>query len=216
MIRIICCVTLFFSVFYIVLSHLIHQETPKLISVPFATTPSAQSPGSALFFTQQCKHTLYSWIISVLQSLDAPHCPSIFHVHSFEQHKEACKGDARFICKAESCGKRFKSKDALKKHKGNVHTGGSLGLYLMHCLCLWCSLSHAPPDIHSQPHQLSFWRFSCNEHVCPSAASALKERQKKRTWPRSVETAAVLRPISNYMSSLIADLCFLGRLTPPR
>uniref|UniRef100_A0A8D3BP49 Zinc finger protein n=1 Tax=Scophthalmus maximus TaxID=52904 RepID=A0A8D3BP49_SCOMX len=42
---------------------------------------------------------------------------------SFEQHKEACKGDARFICKAESCGKRFKSKDALKKHKGNVHTG---------------------------------------------------------------------------------------------
>lgn len=44
-------------------------------------------------------------------------------VVSFEQHKEACKGDARFICKAESCGKRFKSKDALKKHKGNVHTG---------------------------------------------------------------------------------------------
>lgn len=44
-------------------------------------------------------------------------------VYSFEQHKEACKGDARFICKAESCGKRFKSKDALKKHKGNVHTG---------------------------------------------------------------------------------------------
>ncbi|KAG2466019.1 PRDM5 protein, partial [Polypterus senegalus] len=42
---------------------------------------------------------------------------------SFEQHKEACKGDARFICKADSCGKRFKSKDALKKHKQNVHTG---------------------------------------------------------------------------------------------
>lgn len=42
---------------------------------------------------------------------------------SFEQHKEACKGDARFICKADSCGKRFKSKDALKKHKGNVHSG---------------------------------------------------------------------------------------------
>ncbi|MEQ2241445.1 PR domain zinc finger protein 5, partial [Ilyodon furcidens] len=44
---------------------------------------------------------------------------------SFEQHKEACKGDARFICKTESCGKRFKSKDALKKHKGNVHTGSA-------------------------------------------------------------------------------------------
>ncbi|CAB1332033.1 unnamed protein product [Coregonus sp. 'balchen'] len=33
--------------------------------------------------------------------------------------------ESRFICKAESCGKRFKSKDALKKHKGNVHTGSS-------------------------------------------------------------------------------------------
>ncbi|KAM6441623.1 PR domain zinc finger protein 5 isoform 2-T2 [Liasis olivaceus] len=44
---------------------------------------------------------------------------------SFEQHKEACRGDARFVCKADSCGKRFKSKDALKKHKENVHTGNS-------------------------------------------------------------------------------------------
>ena len=44
-------------------------------------------------------------------------------VCSFEQHKEACRGDARFVCKAESCGKRFKSSDALKKHKGNVHAG---------------------------------------------------------------------------------------------
>lgn len=53
-------------------------------------------------------------------------CHSTFSSESsFEQHKEACKGDARFICKAESCGKRFKSKDALKKHKGNVHTGSA-------------------------------------------------------------------------------------------
>ncbi|XP_063316109.1 PR domain zinc finger protein 5 isoform X2 [Pelobates fuscus] len=44
---------------------------------------------------------------------------------SFEQHKEACKGDTRFICKADSCGKRFRSKDTLKKHKENVHTGNS-------------------------------------------------------------------------------------------
>uniref|UniRef100_A0A8B9NQU5 PR/SET domain 5 n=1 Tax=Accipiter nisus TaxID=211598 RepID=A0A8B9NQU5_9AVES len=42
---------------------------------------------------------------------------------SYEQHKEACRGDARFLCKADSCGKRFKSKDALKKHKENVHSG---------------------------------------------------------------------------------------------
>lgn len=43
--------------------------------------------------------------------------------YSYEQHKEACRGDARFLCKADSCGKRFKSKDALKKHKENVHSG---------------------------------------------------------------------------------------------
>uniref|UniRef100_A0A8C1XX85 Zinc finger protein n=1 Tax=Cyprinus carpio TaxID=7962 RepID=A0A8C1XX85_CYPCA len=39
--------------------------------------------------------------------------------------KEVCKGDRWFICKVESCGKRFRSKDALKKHKGNVHTGSA-------------------------------------------------------------------------------------------
>ncbi|XP_053317396.1 PR domain zinc finger protein 5 isoform X2 [Spea bombifrons] len=44
---------------------------------------------------------------------------------SFEQHKEACKGETRFICKADSCGKRFRSKDTLKKHKENVHSGNS-------------------------------------------------------------------------------------------
>uniref|UniRef100_A0A8D3CXP2 Zinc finger protein n=1 Tax=Scophthalmus maximus TaxID=52904 RepID=A0A8D3CXP2_SCOMX len=59
-------------------------------------------------------------------------------VYSFEQHKEACKGDARFICKAESCGKRFKSKDALKKHKGNVHTGSARKVRL-HNERPWCS-----------------------------------------------------------------------------
>nr|XP_023693451.1 PR domain zinc finger protein 5 [Paramormyrops kingsleyae] len=53
-------------------------------------------------------------------------CQSTFSSESsFEQHREACRGDARFICKAESCGKRFKSKESLKKHKGNVHTGSA-------------------------------------------------------------------------------------------
>uniref|UniRef100_A0A2K6G5W5 Zinc finger protein n=1 Tax=Propithecus coquereli TaxID=379532 RepID=A0A2K6G5W5_PROCO len=41
---------------------------------------------------------------------------------SFEQHQETCRGDARFVCKAGSCGKRLKSKDALKRHQENVHT----------------------------------------------------------------------------------------------
>uniref|UniRef100_A0A8C8ZP37 Zinc finger protein n=1 Tax=Prolemur simus TaxID=1328070 RepID=A0A8C8ZP37_PROSS len=42
---------------------------------------------------------------------------------SFEQHQGTCRGDARFVCKAGSCGKRLKSKDALKRHQENVHTG---------------------------------------------------------------------------------------------
>uniref|UniRef100_A0A4W2DPS1 Zinc finger protein n=1 Tax=Bos indicus x Bos taurus TaxID=30522 RepID=A0A4W2DPS1_BOBOX len=41
---------------------------------------------------------------------------------SFEQHQETCQGDARFVCKADSCGKRLKSKEALRRHQENVHT----------------------------------------------------------------------------------------------
>ncbi|XP_076996289.1 PR domain zinc finger protein 5 isoform X4 [Tamandua tetradactyla] len=44
------------------------------------------------------------------------------HRH-LEQHGETCREDARFVCKADSCGKRLKSKDALKRHQENVHTG---------------------------------------------------------------------------------------------
>ncbi|KAM9677452.1 PR domain zinc finger protein 5 isoform 2-T2 [Trichechus inunguis] len=43
----------------------------------------------------------------------------------FEQHRETCRGDTRFVCKADSCGKRLKSKDALRRHQENVHTGES-------------------------------------------------------------------------------------------
>ncbi|XP_031167742.1 PR domain zinc finger protein 5 [Sander lucioperca] len=81
------------------------------------------------------KQALQRHVLHCSESLDPSgdskaHQCSICHntfrsISSFEQHKEACKGDARFICKAESCGKRFKSKDALKKHKGNVHTGSA-------------------------------------------------------------------------------------------
>ncbi|XP_069878152.1 PR domain zinc finger protein 5 isoform X1 [Dipodomys merriami] len=42
---------------------------------------------------------------------------------SFEQHQKTCQGSARFVCKADSCGKRLKSKDALKRHQENVHAG---------------------------------------------------------------------------------------------
>lgn len=42
---------------------------------------------------------------------------------SCEQHQEACRSKARFVCKADSCGKRLKSKDALRRHQENVHAG---------------------------------------------------------------------------------------------
>ncbi|XP_019274287.2 PR domain zinc finger protein 5 isoform X3 [Panthera pardus] len=51
-------------------------------------------------------------------------CNSSFNsASSFEQHQETCRGDARFVCKADSCGKRLKSKDALRRHQENVHAG---------------------------------------------------------------------------------------------
>ncbi|XP_077464405.1 PR domain zinc finger protein 5 isoform X1 [Stigmatopora argus] len=94
----------------------------------------------------------------------APHqcslCNSTFSSESsFEQHKEACKGDARFICKEESCGKRFKSKDALKKHKGNVHTGSARRK-------LTCSICNrkCSSSLNLQEHRKVHEIFDC--HAC--------------------------------------------------
>ncbi|XP_043552540.1 PR domain zinc finger protein 5 isoform X1 [Chiloscyllium plagiosum] len=77
---------------------------------------------------------------------------------SFEQHKEACKGDTRFVCKADSCGKRFKSKDALKKHKENVHTGNSRRR-LMCSVCNKKCSSAATLQEHRKIHKV----FNCQE-----------------------------------------------------
>ncbi|XP_050176511.1 PR domain zinc finger protein 5 isoform X4 [Myiozetetes cayanensis] len=77
---------------------------------------------------------------------------------SYEQHKEACRGDARFICKAESCGKRFKSKDALKKHKENVHSGNSRKK-LMCSVCNKKCSSAANLQEHRKVHEI----FECQE-----------------------------------------------------
>ncbi|XP_041052733.1 PR domain zinc finger protein 5 isoform X2 [Carcharodon carcharias] len=89
---------------------------------------------------------------------------------SFEQHKEACKGDARFVCKADSCGKRFKSKDALKKHKENVHTdlkrdsvsflaAGNSRRRLMCSVCNKKCSSAATLQEHRKIHEV----FNCQE-----------------------------------------------------
>ncbi|XP_010282372.1 PREDICTED: PR domain zinc finger protein 5, partial [Phaethon lepturus] len=77
---------------------------------------------------------------------------------SYEQHKEACKGDARFICKADSCGKRFKSKDALKKHKENVHSGNSRKK-LMCSVCNKKCSSATNLQEHRKVHEI----FECQE-----------------------------------------------------
>ncbi|XP_010022992.1 PREDICTED: PR domain zinc finger protein 5-like, partial [Nestor notabilis] len=77
---------------------------------------------------------------------------------SYEQHKEACRGDARFICKADSCGKRFKSKDALKKHKENVHSGNSRKK-LMCSVCNKKCSSASNLQEHRKVHEI----FECQE-----------------------------------------------------
>nr|XP_014430321.1 PR domain zinc finger protein 5 isoform X4 [Pelodiscus sinensis] len=77
---------------------------------------------------------------------------------SYEQHKEACRGDARFICKADSCGKRFKSKDALKKHKENVHTGNSRKKLMCSVCSKKCS-SATNLQEHRKVHEI----FECQE-----------------------------------------------------
>uniref|UniRef100_A0A2K6MHV9 Zinc finger protein n=1 Tax=Rhinopithecus bieti TaxID=61621 RepID=A0A2K6MHV9_RHIBE len=75
-------------------------------------------------------------------------CNSSFSsASSFEQHQETCRGDARFVCKADSCGKRLKSKDALKRHQENVHTEK-----------LICSVSSSLQE-HRKIHEI----FDCQE-----------------------------------------------------
>ncbi|XP_062839657.1 PR domain zinc finger protein 5 isoform X4 [Anolis carolinensis] len=77
---------------------------------------------------------------------------------SYEQHKEACRGEARFVCKADSCGKRFKSKDALKKHKENVHSGNSRKR-LMCSVCNKRCSSATNLQEHRKVHEI----FECQE-----------------------------------------------------
>lgn len=78
---------------------------------------------SAVQHVFSSEYLLQLWFLQTLPDVFLFFSPLFVMPCSFEQHKEACRGDARFICKAESCGKRFKSKDALKKHKENVHSG---------------------------------------------------------------------------------------------
>uniref|UniRef100_A0A673C050 Zinc finger protein n=1 Tax=Sphaeramia orbicularis TaxID=375764 RepID=A0A673C050_9TELE len=105
------------------------------------------------------KQALQRHVLHCSESLDPFSVLCFSCVSSFEQHKEACKGDARFICKAESCGKRFKSKDALKKHKGNVHTGSAR----RKLTCTICNRK-CSSSLNLQEHRKVHEIFDC--HAC--------------------------------------------------
>nr|XP_033794120.1 PR domain zinc finger protein 5 isoform X4 [Geotrypetes seraphini] len=77
---------------------------------------------------------------------------------SFEQHKAACQGDARFLCKTDICGKRFKSKEVLKKHRENIHIGNSRKK-LMGSMCNKKGSSSVNVQEHRKVHEI----FECQE-----------------------------------------------------
>ncbi|KAA8589676.1 hypothetical protein FQN60_013041 [Etheostoma spectabile] len=131
------------------------------------------------------KQALQRHVLHCSESLDPSgdskaHQCSICHntfrsISSFEQHKEACKGDARFICKAESCGKRFKSKDALKKHKGNVHTGSAR----RKLTCTICNRK-CSSSLNLQEHRKIHEILDC--HACDKKFISTNQLKQKRPY----------------------------------
>uniref|UniRef100_A0A8C2D0N3 Zinc finger protein n=1 Tax=Cyprinus carpio TaxID=7962 RepID=A0A8C2D0N3_CYPCA len=96
--------------------------------------------------------------------------------------KEVCKGDRWFICKVESCGKRFRSKDALKKHKGNVHT-------VCACRKLVCTICNkkCSSSLNLQEHLLQHWFYITYCDTCGLISTNLLKRHmsthsEKRTY----------------------------------
>ncbi|XP_056659477.1 PR domain zinc finger protein 5 isoform X2 [Monodelphis domestica] len=95
-------------------------------------------------------------------SLKTFHCyvcnTSLCSESSLEQHREACQGDPQFICKADGCGKRFRSKDALKKHKENIHVGNPRKKLICTVCSKKCS-SLSTLQEHRKVHEI----FECQE-----------------------------------------------------
>ncbi|XP_010856615.1 PREDICTED: PR domain zinc finger protein 5 isoform X2 [Bison bison bison] len=86
-------------------------------------------------------------------------CNSSFSsASSFEQHQETCQGDARFVCKADSCGKRLKSKEALRRHQENVHTGDPKKKLICSVCNKKCSSASSLQE-HRKIHEI----FDCQE-----------------------------------------------------
>ncbi|XP_030877089.1 PR domain zinc finger protein 5, partial [Leptonychotes weddellii] len=86
-------------------------------------------------------------------------CSSSFSsASSFEQHQETCRGDARFVCKADSCGKRLKSRDALRRHQENVHAGDPKKKLICSVCNKKCSSASSLQE-HRKIHEI----FDCQE-----------------------------------------------------
>ncbi|KAB0395196.1 hypothetical protein E2I00_018529 [Balaenoptera physalus] len=77
---------------------------------------------------------------------------------SFEQHQETCRGDARFVCKADSCGKRLKSRDALRRHQENIHAGDPKKKLICSVCNKKCSSASSLQE-HRKIHEI----FDCQE-----------------------------------------------------
>ncbi|KAG8512612.1 LOW QUALITY PROTEIN: PR domain zinc finger protein 5, partial [Galemys pyrenaicus] len=76
----------------------------------------------------------------------------------FELHQETCRGDARFVCKAGSCGKRLKSRSALRRHQENVHEGDPKKKLLCSVCNKKCSSASSLQE-HRKIHEV----FDCQE-----------------------------------------------------
>nr|XP_019596934.1 PREDICTED: PR domain zinc finger protein 5 isoform X1 [Rhinolophus sinicus] len=77
---------------------------------------------------------------------------------SCEQHQETCRSKARFVCKADSCGKRLKSKDALRRHQENVHAGDPKKKLICSVCNKKCSSASSLQE-HRKIHEI----FDCQE-----------------------------------------------------
>uniref|UniRef100_G1P685 Zinc finger protein n=1 Tax=Myotis lucifugus TaxID=59463 RepID=G1P685_MYOLU len=77
---------------------------------------------------------------------------------SCEQHQETCRGKARFVCKAGSCGKRLKSRDALRRHQENVHAGDPKKKLICSVCNKKCSSASSLQE-HRKIHEI----FDCQE-----------------------------------------------------
>ncbi|XP_054417966.1 PR domain zinc finger protein 5 isoform X2 [Pteronotus mesoamericanus] len=75
-----------------------------------------------------------------------------------EQHQETCRSRARFVCKAGSCGKRLKSRDALRRHQENVHAGDPKKKLICSVCSKKCSSASSLQE-HRKIHEI----FDCQE-----------------------------------------------------